>query len=194
MILAGTTKTRWAEEIVPDEIRRIDYYYTSVPDKPGEGARILVALRGAGVNLIGVSAFPHGARRSQLDLIPEDSATFAKAARAAGLVARLTPGVRLAAAEAALDAVRRHLDDEGAIPESERKGRQVRLLSASGMMPMPAEQKSMTYTFLAILMGLILSLACTNLAIAPGEKVRVARSVRVKMGLRGFRQPERRRG
>jgi len=70
---------------MPDEIRRIDYYYTSVPDKPGEGARILAALRDAGVNLIGVSAFPHGARRSQLDLIPEDSATFAKAARAAGL-------------------------------------------------------------------------------------------------------------
>jgi hypothetical protein len=70
---------------MPDEIRLIDYYYTSVPDKPGEGARILAALQEAGVNLIGVSAFPHGARRSQLDLIPEDSATFAKAARAAGL-------------------------------------------------------------------------------------------------------------
>ena len=65
---------------MPDEIKRIDYYYASVPDKPGEGARILAALRDAGVNLIGVSAFPHGARRSQLDLIPEDSATFATAA------------------------------------------------------------------------------------------------------------------
>lgn len=70
---------------MPDDIRRIDYYYTSVPDKPGEGARILAALQGAGVNLIGVSAFPHGARRSQLDLIPEDSAAFAKAAKTAGL-------------------------------------------------------------------------------------------------------------
>jgi len=70
---------------MPEDIRRIDYYYTSVPDKPGEGARVLAALQGAGVNLIGVSAFPHGARRSQLDLIPEDSAAFAKAARTAGL-------------------------------------------------------------------------------------------------------------
>jgi hypothetical protein len=70
---------------MPDNIKRIDYYYVSVPDKPGEGARILAGLRDAGVNLIGVSAFPHGARRSQLDLVPEDSATFAKAARAAGL-------------------------------------------------------------------------------------------------------------
>ena len=70
---------------MPDEIKRIDYYYVSVPDKPGEGARILAALRDAGVNLIGVSAFPHGTRRSQLDLIPSDRATFANAARAAGL-------------------------------------------------------------------------------------------------------------
>ena len=69
---------------MPDEIKRIDYYYASVPDKPGEGARILAALRDAGVNLLGVSAFPHGAGRSQLDLIPEDSAVCAKAARTAG--------------------------------------------------------------------------------------------------------------
>ena len=69
---------------MPDEIKRIVYYYARVPDKPGEGARVLATLRDAGVNLIGVSAFPHGARRSQLDLIPEDSATFATAAKAAG--------------------------------------------------------------------------------------------------------------
>ena len=70
---------------MPDDIRQIDYYYMSVPDKPGEGARILAALHDAGVNLVGVSAFPHGARRSQLDLIPEDGAAFVKAARSAKL-------------------------------------------------------------------------------------------------------------
>ena len=70
---------------MPDDIRRIDYYYASVPDKAGEGASILAALQQAGVNLIGISAFPHGARRSQLDLIPEDAAAFTKAARAVGL-------------------------------------------------------------------------------------------------------------
>jgi hypothetical protein len=70
---------------VADAIRRIDYYYVSVPDKPGEGARILSGLHQAGINLLGASAFPHGARRSQLDFIPEDSAAFAKAAKSAGL-------------------------------------------------------------------------------------------------------------
>lgn len=70
---------------MPNEIRPIDYYYASVPNKPGEGSRILTALHQAGINLLGVSAFPHGARRSQLDLIPDDSAAFTKAAKSAGL-------------------------------------------------------------------------------------------------------------
>jgi hypothetical protein len=51
----------------------------------GEGNRILTALHQAGINLLGVSAFPQGARKSQLDLIPEDSAALAKAAKTAGL-------------------------------------------------------------------------------------------------------------
>jgi hypothetical protein len=70
--------------IVPEQIKRIDYYYVTVTDKPGQGLQILAALQNANVNLIGISAFPHGARRSQLDLIPEDSAAFLKAAKDAG--------------------------------------------------------------------------------------------------------------
>src|SRR5437899_10620434 len=70
---------------MPDEIRRIDYYYATIPDKPGEAARILSALHQAGINLLGISAFPHGLRRSQLDLVPEDSAAFVKAAKGAEL-------------------------------------------------------------------------------------------------------------
>ena len=68
-----------------DEIRRVDYHYVQMPDKPGEAARILSALLQAGINLLGVSAFPHGARKSQLDLIADDSGVLAKAAKSAGL-------------------------------------------------------------------------------------------------------------
>jgi hypothetical protein len=66
-------------------VRRIDYYYVSVPDKPGEAVRILSALSGGGVNLLGFSGFPEGARKAQLDFLPEDPAAFAKAARQAGI-------------------------------------------------------------------------------------------------------------
>jgi hypothetical protein len=71
--------------IMPDQISRVDYYYVTVPDKPGEGARVLASLSEAGINLLGISAFPHGARKSQVDFVPEDSAAFAKAAKGAGL-------------------------------------------------------------------------------------------------------------
>jgi hypothetical protein len=73
---------------MPDEIRKLDYFQVTVPDKPGEAARILSALEEAGVNLIAFSGFPEGARKAQLDFMAEDTAAFKKAARAAGL----TPG------------------------------------------------------------------------------------------------------
>jgi hypothetical protein len=70
---------------MPDEIRKIDYYDVSVPDKPGEAARILTALEQAGVNLIAFSGFPQGARKAQLDFMAQDGPALKKAARTAGL-------------------------------------------------------------------------------------------------------------
>ncbi|MGH7529158.1 MAG: hypothetical protein ACREMN_02150 [Gemmatimonadales bacterium] len=67
-----------------DTIRKMDYFYVTAPDKPGEGARVLGALRDAGVNLTAVHAFP-SARRSQIDVVPADSARFLNAAKTAGL-------------------------------------------------------------------------------------------------------------
>jgi len=65
-----------------DTIRRVDYYYTSAPDKPGEGARVLGVFRDAGVNLLAFHAFP-SARRTQLDFVPQDGAAFLAAAKTA---------------------------------------------------------------------------------------------------------------
>ncbi|MBI2207313.1 MAG: hypothetical protein HYU41_26075 [Candidatus Rokubacteria bacterium] len=65
-----------------DDIRRVDYFYVQVPNKPGEGARALGTLRDAGVNLLAYSGFPSG-RGSQLDFVPEDAAAFRAAAKKA---------------------------------------------------------------------------------------------------------------
>lgn len=65
-----------------DTVRRVEYFYLTVPDKPGEGARALGTLRDAGVNLLAYSGFPAG-RRSQLDFVPEDPAQFRQVARQA---------------------------------------------------------------------------------------------------------------
>jgi len=61
--------------------RKVAYFAMDVPDKPGEGARLLRALADAGVNLLAFSGFPSG-RKSQLDFIPEDVAVFKKAVKA----------------------------------------------------------------------------------------------------------------
>jgi hypothetical protein len=58
-----------------ETVRTVDYFYVMVPDKPGEGARILGALRSAGVNLLAYSGFPSG-RGAQLDFVPADAAAF----------------------------------------------------------------------------------------------------------------------
>ena len=65
-----------------DEIQRVQYFYTEVPDKPGEGARVLAALKEAGVDLKAFVAFPKG-RRAQLDFVPVDQAVFKNAAKKA---------------------------------------------------------------------------------------------------------------
>jgi hypothetical protein len=65
-----------------DSVRVVDYFYVTVPNKVGEGARLLDALRREGVNLLAFSAFPEG-RKSQADFVPEDSAAFRRAAKKA---------------------------------------------------------------------------------------------------------------
>jgi hypothetical protein len=69
---------------MPDIVKRVQYFYTEVPDKPGEGTRILSLLKEAGVDLLAYSGFPKG-RRAQLDFIPADVAAFRTAARKAKL-------------------------------------------------------------------------------------------------------------
>ena len=67
-----------------ETIRKVDYFYIETPDKPGEAARVLAALRDAGVNLLAFTGFPR-ARKAQLDFIPEDPVAFKAAARKAGV-------------------------------------------------------------------------------------------------------------
>ncbi len=63
-----------------ETIRIVDYFYTEVPDKPGEAARILGQLRDAGIYLLVFSGFPKG-RKAQLDFVAPDTAAFRAAAK-----------------------------------------------------------------------------------------------------------------
>jgi hypothetical protein len=64
-----------------ESVRQVEYFYIEVPNKVGEGAKVLHALKDAGVNLHAFSGFPSG-RRAQLDFFPADPAAFKQIAKA----------------------------------------------------------------------------------------------------------------
>jgi hypothetical protein len=66
-----------------DEVRRVEYYYVTVRDMPGEGARVLSTLKDSGVNLLAYLGFPAGGN-AQLDLVPEDSGALRSVADRSG--------------------------------------------------------------------------------------------------------------
>jgi len=65
-------------------LRKVDYFYVMLPNRAGQGAKVMTALAAEGVNLLAFSGFPSGGK-AQLDLMPENSAKFRKAAKKLGL-------------------------------------------------------------------------------------------------------------
>jgi hypothetical protein len=67
-----------------DIIRKVDYFKVQVPNKAGEGARILTALRAERIDLLFFTGFPRG-RNAQIDFVPKNGPAFRKAAKKIGL-------------------------------------------------------------------------------------------------------------
>jgi len=61
-------------------LRKVDYFYVMVPNTAGQGSKVLAGLAAEGVNLLAFSGFPSGGK-GQLDLIPDNSAKFRRAAK-----------------------------------------------------------------------------------------------------------------
>ena len=61
-------------------LRKVDYFYVMIPNTAGQGAKVLAGLAAEGVNLLAFSGFPSGGK-GQLDLIPENSVKFRRAAK-----------------------------------------------------------------------------------------------------------------
>jgi hypothetical protein len=70
-----------------DTIRLVDYWHVTVPNKPGEGLRVMDSIKKAGVDLLSFTAFPVAGPQAQLAFVPEPSHAerLWKAAAAAGL-------------------------------------------------------------------------------------------------------------
>lgn len=66
-------------------VSKIEYFYTTIEDKPGEGYRLLARFRRRDVKLLAFTAFPCDPGRCQLDFLPEDPELLLKAAREVNL-------------------------------------------------------------------------------------------------------------
>lgn len=67
-------------------IRRVDYYYTSVQDQPGEAYKLLDQLARQGINLLAFTAVPTGPARTQMALFPEQGGKLEALAKGAGMM------------------------------------------------------------------------------------------------------------
>ena len=54
------------------EIKRVEYYNTTVEDHAGEGSKLLSLFAGVGVNLLAFKAVPLEPMRTQFTLFPND--------------------------------------------------------------------------------------------------------------------------
>jgi hypothetical protein len=78
---------RIAQEVrtMADRVRRVDYFYFEVQDKPGEGARLVDKLSNGGVLLLFFVAFPVAGGKAQFTVVPEKPDLFLTAAKNVGL-------------------------------------------------------------------------------------------------------------
>jgi hypothetical protein len=67
-------------------VRRVDYFYTTVTDQPGEAYKLLKTLADLGVSLLAFTAVPIGPLHTQLTLFPEDAGKLVREAQNDSLV------------------------------------------------------------------------------------------------------------
>lgn len=91
-------------------VRKVNYCYVTVPARAGQGAKILDALREAGVNLVAFSGFPAGRGKAQVDLVPENMAALKRVARREGWRLSRTKKAFLAQGDDEVGAVARQFD------------------------------------------------------------------------------------
>jgi hypothetical protein len=66
-------------------VRRVDYFYAVVDDKPGEAYQLLAHMASGEVSLLAFNGIPLGMEKTQLVVFPEDAARLQHVAAREGL-------------------------------------------------------------------------------------------------------------
>ncbi len=66
-----------------DSVRKVQYGYVTVPNRPGQGARMLLELKKQGVDLQAYSGFP-AKKGAQIDIVTRDMSGLRRVARQNG--------------------------------------------------------------------------------------------------------------
>lgn len=93
-----------------DRVKKINYVYVTVPNRAGQGAKVLGELRDAGVNLLAYSGFPGKGGKAQLDMIPESMTELRRVAKKKGWRLSKPKKGFLVQGSDAVGAVHRHID------------------------------------------------------------------------------------
>lgn len=91
-----------------DSVRKVQYGYVMVPNRPGQGAKVLAALRDAGVDLQAYSGFP-GSKGAQIDVVTGNMNGLRRVARENGWKLSAVKKGFLVQGQDRLGAVHRHL-------------------------------------------------------------------------------------
>jgi hypothetical protein len=81
MLFSGGPETTMA-----CSVRRVEYFYATVADQPGEAYKLLQALADLGISLLAFTAVPVGPSHTQLTIFPEDAGKLAREAEKDRLV------------------------------------------------------------------------------------------------------------
>jgi hypothetical protein len=67
-----------------DRIRKVNYCYTKVSNRAGQGAKMLEDIKDAGIDMVAFSGFPIGRGKAQLDFVTPDISTLRRLAKKKG--------------------------------------------------------------------------------------------------------------